>query len=204
MATKQDSIQEEQIQNLPAPRAEPGAANGTILRRDLLTGGAVLLLGSASGCDGQPQKVRTQFMFDFTKQFIGDPTKIKDPAPFGSYDTWPDPNRLWPKPKESLADAVTDYLTFVNVLLTVGFVGGSAPSGPNASLAADIAQFLQTENWPTKTTFIAGTPSDYNGELPTVHLVEVAVIQDRLLQALNSYDPTGGGRGGSGSNWPPH
>lgn len=176
----------------------------SILRRDLLTGGALVLLAGASGCDGQPQKVRTQFMWDFTKQFIGDPGKIKDPAPYGNSDTWPDPNRLWPTPKENLTDVVTDYLTFVNVLLTVGYVGGSPPGGPNASLAAKIAQFLQQENWPTKTTFIAGTPSEYNNELPTVHLVEVAVIQDRLLQAMNSYDPTGSGKGGGGSNWPPH
>lgn len=204
MTTREESTQEERIQNLTPPRAEPKAANMTILRRDLLTGGALVLLSSASGCGSQPQKVRTQFMADFTKKYIGDPTTLKDPAPYGNSDTWPDPGRKWPTPKEPLADAVNDYLTFVNVLLTVGFVGGSAPSGPNASLAADIAQFLQTEDWPTKTTFVAGTPSEYNNELPTVHLVEVAVIQDRLLQALNSYDPTGSGKGGGGSNWPPH
>ena len=203
MATK-DSIQEQQIRKISASRAGSGAENMTIPRRELLTGAALVLVGSASGCGGNPQKLRTQFMADFTKQFIGDPTKIKDPAPPGEYDTWPDPNRLWPTSKEPLANIVSDYLTFVNVLLTVGYVGGPPPGGPNASLAAQIAQFLQQENWPTKTTFATGTPSAYNDELPTVHLVEVAVIQDRLLQAMNSFDPTGSGKGGSGSNWPPH
>ena len=70
----------------------------TIPRRDLLTGAALVLLGSASGCGpGQPASsggaswlLRTQFMEDFTKKFIGPPEKIKPP---GTLDLWPDPPR---------------------------------------------------------------------------------------------------------------
>jgi len=208
MATKKrDSIQEERIQNLSAPRAERGAANMTIPRRDLLTGAALVLLG-ASGCgngkqncgNANPKALRTKFMADFTAAFIGDPTKIKDPAPPPQFDTWPDPNRLWPKSGQKQNDAVTDYATFVNVLMMVGFVGAPPPTFPSGSLGDRIVQFLNTYHWPTGT----GVPTEYLSELPTVYLVETAVIQDRLLQAINSFDFTGHGAGGSGSNWPPH
>ncbi|MGA2710100.1 MAG: hypothetical protein ACLQJ0_04240 [Steroidobacteraceae bacterium] len=213
---KRDSIQEERIQNVAAPRAEPGAANMTIPRRDLLTGAALVLLG-ASGCGNGKQNcgnansklLRTDFMKAFTKTFIGDPTTIKDPAPPPATDPWPDPEptnpptpstRVWPKFGQKQNDAITDYATFVNVLLTVGFVGASPPTFPSGSLGDQIVQFLNTYHWPTGT----GVPSEYQSELPTVYLVEIAVIQDRLLQAINSFDFTGHGAGGNSSNWPPH
>jgi hypothetical protein len=96
-------------------------------------------------------------------------------------------------------------VTFVNVLMTVGYVPAPAPNAPSGSLGDRIAQFLQQQKWPTQTTFVPGSPPEYNNEeLTTVHLVEIAVIQDRLLQAINSYKVTPGGAGGGGSNWPPH
>jgi hypothetical protein len=214
MATKKrDSIQEGRSQNVSAPRAEPEAANTTILRRDLLAGTALVLMG-VSGCGGGKQNcgtgnstaLRTKFMNDFTAKFIGDPTKIKDPAPPPATDPWPDPakttpptpsTRVWPRTGENRADIVADYATFVNVLLTVAYVVGPPPTFPAGSLGEQIVQFLNSYHWPTST----GVPSEYQGELPTVYLVEIAVIQDRLLQAINSF---GSGEGGAGSNWPPH
>jgi hypothetical protein len=142
--------------------------------------------------------LRTQFMADFTAAFIGDPKKIKDPAPPPATDTWPDPNRLWPKSGQNRTEIVADYATFVNVLLTVGYVGAPPPAAPSGSLGDQIGKFLIAQNWPAGTE----VPPEYKNELPTVHYVEIAVIQDRLLQAINSF--TGGGKGGSGSNWPPH
>src|SRR5215469_1671743 len=117
-----------------APRAEPGTANMTIPRRDLLTGTALVLLGTASGCGKAPPassggpgwQLRTQFMADFTNRFIGDSTKIKSP---GTADNWPDPDnstdpttRIWPKPGQKRPDIVTEFGTFASVLLTVGYV----------------------------------------------------------------------------------
>jgi hypothetical protein len=205
MATKErDSIQKERIQNVSAPRAAPGAAHITIPRRDLLAGTALVLVGSISGCGkgtsgsgtGKPQ-LRTQFMADFTKAFIGDPTMIKDPGPPPQTDPWPDPGRLWPATGQTASSIVTDYATFVNVLMTVGYVLAPPPDAPSGSLGDRIAKFLVAQSWPTGTTF----PAEYKGELPTVHLAEIAVISDRLLQAMNSF---GTGSSGNGSNWPPH
>jgi hypothetical protein len=214
MATKKrDSIQEERIQSVTAPRAEPGAANMTIPRRDLLTGAAMVLVASASGCgngtqnsgNANPKPLRTDFMKNFTATFIGDPTKIKDPAPPPAADPWPDnppapSTRVWPKLGQTLNDAVTDFATFANVLLTVGVVGAPPPTFTSGTLGYRIVQFLNTHHWPSA----AGVPPEYQMELPTVYLVEIAVIQDRLLQAINSFDFTGHGTGGVGSNWPPH
>jgi len=208
MATKKtDSIQEERIQNVAAPRAEPGASNMTILRRDLLAGSALVLLG-VSGCgnvkqqncgSANPNRLRTDFMKYFTAEFIGDPTKICDPAPPPATDPWPDPTRKWPNVGQNQKDAATDYATFVNVLLTVGIAGASPPTATSSPLANRIGKFLIAQNWP------AGTPvPPYVDEPRTTRLlVEIAVIQDRLLQAINSFD-FGHGMGAGPSNWPPH
>ncbi len=147
---KTDPIQEERIQNVSAPRAEPGAANKTILRRDVLAGTALVLLG-ASGCgnskqncgSANPNSLRTDFMRDFTKTFIGDPAKIKDPAPPPATDTWPDPTRIWPRPGQNRTDIVADYATFVTVLLTVAYVGAS-PTVPMGSLGYQIGSYLSS------------------------------------------------------------
>jgi hypothetical protein len=205
MATNKSSIQEERIQNVCAPRARLGAGNTTIPRRDVLAGAALVLLGSASGCSTgtpgtgtNPQPLRTQFMADFTAKFIGDPTAIKPP---GQTDPWPDPNRLWPTPSgETQIQIVNDYATFANVLMTVGYVMAPPPTFPAGTLGDRIVQFLQAENWPTKTTILPPNPTI---SLPSVHLYEIGVILDRLLQAINSYNP-GGPPGGGGSSWPPH
>ena len=188
----------------------------TILRRDLLAGSALVLLG-ASGCgngkqscgNANPKALRTKFMHDFTAQFIGDPTKIKDPAPPPAADPWPDPEptnppststRIWPKCGQSMTEIVADYVTFVNVLLTVGYVGPPPTTYPCVLLGDSIVQYLKTYPWPTGTD----VPPEYQGELPTVYLVELAVIQDRLLQAINSFNLKCKGLGGGPSNWPPH
>jgi hypothetical protein len=154
-------------------------------------------------------------MEDFTKKFIGDPAKIKPP---GTPDTWPDPKnssdpptRLWPRPQQTRADIVTEYGMFANVLMTVGYVKASLPTFASGSLGDDIVQFLKLQNWPTATPVFPPPPppppppplGPYQNELPTVHLLEISVILDRLLQAMNSFNPEKGPGGGPGS-WPPH
>jgi hypothetical protein len=224
MATKKDSIQEERIQDVSAPRVEPGAANKTIPRRDLLTGAALVLVGSASGCaqkqppaastsdsggkqaaaasasdcGGNQKLLRTQFMADFTAEFIGDPTAIKAP---GQVDTWPDPNRKWPvsKPPQTQLEIAADYATFVKVLMTAGYLIIPLPTPAPGSLEERIGQFIKAKNWPNATAVPAEFP---NLSLTTVHLVEISVILDRLLKAIYSFNPDG--TGGGPGDWPPH
>jgi hypothetical protein len=214
MDTRKTRVQEERMQNISALRAERGVANMTIPRRDLLTGTALVLMGSASGCGGSgtgssaanQNLIRTKFMADFTDKYIGDSKKMKPPGT--TPDPWPDPDnaatpstRVWPAKNESRDAIANDYATFVNVLMTVAYVGGppSAPP-PNPALGADILQFLQGKNWPT------APPDPPQPPYPqgTVTLVEIAVILDRLLQAMNSFSLAGRAPGGGGSGWPPH
>jgi hypothetical protein len=182
-----------------------------IPRRDLLTGTALVLVGSASGCAKPPatapapppasaapakQPLRTKFIADFTTQFIGDPTTM--PAA-GELSPWPAPNRVWPDPKTSLARdvVVSQFATFVNLLMTFGYVSGPPPAKPSDPLGASIWQFLVDQKWP-------GTPPPgYDNTI--VPLEEIAVILDRLLQAMNSYQLAGPGSGGGPpGSWGPH
>jgi hypothetical protein len=205
MATK-NPIQEEPIQDVSAPRAEPRAAHMIIARRDLLTGSMLVLVGSAIGgaCNAQPRPspVHTTFMDDFTTKFIGDPAKL---------DSWPDPSRKWPRQGQSKADVAKEYATFVNVLMTVGFVQPHPIPTPHTSLGVSILHYLQSYPWPSQSG-ASWPPYD-------VYLVEIAVILDRLLQSINSFGlpapipPPGPHPLGSpwprppqpnGSQWPPH
>jgi hypothetical protein len=223
MATKKNPIQRVRTQIVTAPRAELRTTRTIIPRRDLLTGAALVLVGSGSGCGkNQPTssggacwQLRTQFMADFTNKFIGDWTKIK---PQGTADNWPDPDnvtdpptRVWPKKTQTQPEIVNDYITFANVLMTVGYVMAPLPTFPSGSLGDDIVQFLKLKSWPAATPVFPPPPpppappplGPYQNSLPTVHLLEIAVILDRLLQAMNSFNPVAGAGGGPGS-WPPH
>jgi hypothetical protein len=91
-------------------------------------------------------------------------------------------------------------------------VGGPPPTFPPGSLGEQILQFLQAQNWPNGTPAPPAPPGFEKMPLDTIRLVEISVILDRLLQAINSFQvakttaepgapgPTGGG----GSPWPPH
>jgi len=218
MAIKKDSIHGERIPNAAeAPRSERGPEHTTIPRRDLLTGAALVFIGSASGCGGSSggggsaggsgsaaacmKPPSFPFADSFTAEFIGDPTKIK---PAGEKDPWPgpDPNRKWPASGSFRNDVATEYETFVHVLMSVAYVGGSPPTYPSGSLGARIVQFLQTQNWPNGSP----TPTEYKTEdRGTVTLMEMSIIQDRLLQALNSFRiASETSSSGGGSSWPPH
>jgi hypothetical protein len=124
--------------------------------------------------------LRTGFMAEFTKEFIGHGSK-----------SW-----LWPAPGQLTGAIGADYQTFVSALL--GGIGyGTMPSFSSGSLGDRIVQFLTARNWPTDPT---GIPEKYRDEQDTVRLVEISVILDRLLHAANSVGGTGGGPG----TWPPH
>jgi len=138
-------------------------------------------------------------MAAFTTKFIGDPTKI--PAP-GQMSTWPDPTRIWPDPNiNPPRDVVANqYATFVSLLMTFGYVSGPPPGKPSDPFAASIWQFLKDQDWP------GGTPGVPQYDKGTVTKVEIAVILDRLLEALNTYQVAGSSTstGGGPSSWPPH
>jgi hypothetical protein len=99
----------------------------------------------------------------------------------------------------------------VNVLMTVGYVKAPAPTFPSGSLGDAIVQFLTLKNWPAAAPDFPPPPpppappplGPYQNELPTIHLLEIAVILDRLLQAMNSFNAEQGPGGPPGS-WPPH
>lgn len=140
------------------------------------------------------RKLRTQFMVDFVNQFIrqGSPDRLL-PGPNETKD-W-----LWPTGNPTTQQIIDDYLSALNVLLTVGHALGAAPAVPVGSLGASIVPFLAAKGWPATTP----VPPDWADEQPTVHLVEIAVISDWLLAAINAFKPPSAA-GGGGSHWPPH
>ncbi len=126
--------------------------------------------------------LRTPFMADFTKTFIQDGSTSK-----------------WPVAGQKRAEVVADFQMFVKVLLTVGY-GLPAPIN-NGPLGDRIVQFLgPPANWPNNP---AGIPKRLQNRLSTVALVDIAVVLDRLLKAVNAFNISGGASGGP-STWPPH
>jgi len=142
------------------------------------------------------RKLRTQFMVDFVNGFLRE----------GSEDLLlPGPNEtkewLWPKPTQTMQQIMDDYQSAVKVLMTVGYSLGAAPSVPAGSLGADIVPFLNSHHWPSAAPTV---PPEWEDDQPMVHLVEIAVILDWLLAAVNAHPLTSPAAGGGGSHWPPH
>jgi hypothetical protein len=123
-------------------------------------------------------KVRTKFMSAFIKQFV---TSKANP---------------WPAPGQTNASIIVDFETFMDVLISAAVTLNPPTSGGGASLADRIASFLIANQWPVSTPI----PKQWQSIQPTVRLIEVSVIADGLLKAINK----GSGAGGGGSGWPPH
>jgi hypothetical protein len=128
-----------------------------------------------------PQKVSTKFMSAFTAEFIRDP-KTK--------------NRKWPAASQTDPSVMADFETFMYALMQAGFLLQPLVSGGSNSLSDRLAQFIAAQNWPVA----ALVPKKWQTIQPTVHLIEISVITDRLLQAIN--EPRAAG--GTPSIWPPH
>jgi hypothetical protein len=126
-----------------------------------------------------PKPVRTKFMADFTAQFIG-----------------PKATNPWPTDGQTMASMVADFQTFTSILIAAEVSHTPPPTVPLGSLAARVGNFLNAQNWPVS----APKPNTWPTIQSTVHLIEISVIADRLLKAINSSP----GRGGQGSGWPPH
>ncbi len=128
-----------------------------------------------------PAKIRTDFMSAFTAEFISG----------GRPKTW-----KWPHPAQTNQSILADFETFTDVLMRAGFLlQAVAPDGSN-SLSDRLAQFLIAQNWP----IAKPVPNTRPILERTVHLIEISVIVDRLLQAINHAREAAGGPG----VWPPH
>jgi len=123
-------------------------------------------------------KVRTKFMSAFLKQFVGSKANP------------------WPATGQTNASIIVDFETFMDILISAAVALQSPTSGGSASLADRVASFLIANNWPVS----APIPKQWQSIQPTVRLIEVSVIADGLLKAINM----GSGRGGGPSGWPPH
>jgi hypothetical protein len=128
-----------------------------------------------------PTQVRTEFMSAFTSEFIGDPkTRV-----------W-----KWPAPGQTPESIVEDFETYIDVLMRADLV---LPSNGNSALRTRLAAFLVSQHWPVTESI----PKKWTNIQPTVHLIEISVIVDRLLMAVNeATSPTDSSGGPSG--WPPH
>lgn len=125
-------------------------------------------------------KLRTPFMAAFTAQFIRDPATRK---------------QKFVNPGDS---DLQQFANFADVLKVLGEkigLGNPAPDG-TGSLRDRVIAFLLAQQWPDHTAI----PQKFKGRSRTVHLVEMAVIADRMLEAINE----GFGGGGGPSGWPPH
>ncbi len=126
--------------------------------------------------------VRTQFMGDFVAKFIRSP---------GATDF------TWPEEDLSAPDVLAEFEMILDVLLRAGYLRATpAPDGSD-SLRNRVINYLNAKDWPDS----APIPAKWAGIEPTVRLIEVSVITDHLLQAINSHAI---GSGGGGTTWPPH
>ena len=132
-------------------------------------------------------RLTTPFMGAFTRQFIGGLTKKKQK--FFVQGT-------------SEVEVFQNFATVMTVLAEQSTILGKPVSGGSGSLRDQVIDFLNAQRWPDHTaipTRFKGTARK-EGEERMVHLIEMAVIADRLLHAIN----LGFGGGGSPSGWPPH
>ncbi len=133
------------------------------------------------------RKLTTPFMGAFTRQFIGGLTKKKQK--FFVQGT-------------SEVEVFQNVATVMTVLAEQSTILGKPVSGGSSSLRDQVIDFLNAQGWPDHTA----VPKEFKGkdgepgEERMVHLIEMAVIADRLLHAINL------GFGGSGgpTSWPPH
>jgi hypothetical protein len=158
------------------------ATKKTRPRKRARTKKAAAKRSAGTGGKKNPTLLRTTFMADFTETFIRKGTKY-----------------LWPVTGQQRSDVIADFQMFAEVLSAVGYGLPAPPT--NTALGARVVQFIGApRNWPT----VKGVPPRFKSELPTVALVEIAVILDRLLEAINEFEVVDGGPGGTPGGWPPH
>jgi hypothetical protein len=129
--------------------------------------------------DAESNLLRTDFMAEFTAAFIG-----SDAIP------------PWPARGQAKASILDDFQTFTCVLTSTLFAL-KPPTAGNLELSVRIVNFLKEKKWPASTPI----PERWQHIKHTVRLVEIAVITDRLLKAINSGSSDAQG---PAPGWPPH
>jgi hypothetical protein len=127
--------------------------------------------------------LRTPFMAAFHKKLIFDRSKPKEQR------------ILWPPKVISDAQALQDFSDTMAVL-GARMAREKPVAKGDGSFRDRVIKFLGRRKWPEKSP----VPAQYATKERMVHLIEMAVISDRMLQAFSE----GRGGGGGGSSWPPH
>lgn len=123
------------------------------------------------------KKVSTTFMTAFKKEFLSKANP-------------------WPAAGQPTASVIADFGMFMDVLLKADLLLQAPVPDNSGSLLDRLAKFLIAQNWPMSSPI----PKKWQGIAPTIRLIEVSVIADHLLEAINDRPGSGGG----GPQWPPH
>ncbi len=123
------------------------------------------------------KKVHTKFMSAFKAEFLS----TANP---------------WPAPAQPTASVIADFGMFMDVLLKADLLLQAPVPDNSGSLRDRLAKFLIAQNWPMSSPI----PTHWQGIATTIRLIEVSVIADQLLAAINNPPGSGGGP----NQWPPH
>lgn len=135
------------------------------------------LLESDEAKAAATKKVTTKFMSAFKAEFLSKANP-------------------WPAPGQPTAGVIADFGMFMDVLLKADLLLQAPVPDNSGSLLDRLAKFLIAQQWPASSPI----PKKWQNIKTTVRLIEVSVIADHLLEAINAWP----GSGGSGSLWPPH
>ena len=135
------------------------------------------LLESEEAKAAPTKKVSTTFMSAFKKEFLSKANP-------------------WPAPGQPTASVIADFGMFMDVLLKADLLLQAPVPDNSGSLLDRLAKFLIAQKWPASSPI----PKKWQGIKTTIRLIEVSVIADHLLEAINDWPGSGGG----GTLWPPH
>jgi hypothetical protein len=129
-----------------------------------------------------PDYVRTQFISDFVVEFLCSSPRSRD--------------FKWPSPELPAAAVLAEFQMFLDVLMTAGYLHRDPEADGTNALRDRLVKFIKDEDWPRSTPI----PRKWAKIQQTVRLIEIAVITDWLLEAINSHPTVDAAAAG----WPPH
>jgi hypothetical protein len=129
-----------------------------------------------------PDYVRTKFLTDFVAEFLRSSPRSRQ--------------FKWPSPELPAAAVLAEFQMFLDVLMTAAYLHRDPEADGTSELRDRLVKFLQDEDWPRSTPI----PRKWAKIQPTVRLIEISVVTDCLLEAINSHPTVGGAAAG----WPPH
>jgi hypothetical protein len=105
----------------------------------------------------------------------------------------------WPAPKDSRATIQKDFATVLDLLLEAVFKLKTPDAASGSSLRDRVATFAAAQDWP----ITPAIPPQWEDIRRTARFIEISLIADHLLEAINAHRAEGES-GGSSSEWPPH